>query len=120
MPAVHFMSLDISLEVAFMATALSFAVTGTSLGFYIRFLWWGLWRGKLLSPLAFCPYCNAWWSGLVVSILGGLPWTCWIQGAFTSCLVAAVVQAQWGLAASDEDEIEKIWKREDNGKTVKS
>lgn len=98
--------LDQLVEIIIVAVGVSFVITGASIGKPIRFVGWLLLHRLHLDAIVRCPFCNAWWMGLSISILlsefDPLMWFQWLQAAFASCGVAAIVQAQWGLAA-DED-----------------
>jgi len=103
-PALLFM-----LTIAIEACALSFILTGSSIGSIFRNLWWLVFRRTPLRALAFCPYCNAFWCGLGFSFLHGASWQYSGIFAITSCLAAACVQSKFGLAAEDEKEIAIRW-----------
>jgi hypothetical protein len=88
--------------VALLAFGMSYVVTGSVIGFPVRFVWWKLTRWGSLRHLAFCPACCAWWCGLAVALVTGSPVIIALQDAFVACGVAAAAQSQFGLAANDE------------------
>lgn len=107
-------------RVFLVAAGISYVITGSQIGFWVRLLWWKAthWIPLMsLDALAFCPSCNAWWTGLVAAVSTGSSWIVALQCAFASCLLMAAAQSQWGLAAADEDEIRGFWKGKANGKT---
>lgn len=81
---------------------MAFVVTGSKIGKPIRILAWFLLRHVRLDAVARCPYCCAWWCAFALAALSGLPWWQWLEAAFATCGVSAVVQAQWSLAASED------------------
>lgn len=95
-------ALDQLVCIVLIGLGMSFVITGASIGKPIRFMGWLLLRAIKLDALVRCPFCNAWWMGGALAFLFGLPWEQWLQAAFATCGAAAIVQAQWGLAA-DED-----------------
>ncbi len=109
------MSLILLLQIAFMATAMAYVVTGALIGYPIRALGFLSlrWCPVPLSTVFFCPACNAWWCGAGLALWADLPWQNILQCAFVSCLLAAIVQAQWGLAADDKKAIEKAFSDEE-------
>ena len=103
------------IRVCIIAIGISYVITGSQIGFWVRAVWWLVThRIPLISldTLAFCPSCNAWWSGLVTAILTGSTWVTSLQCAFAACGLSAIVQIQFGLAAADEDKIRGIWRRD--------
>lgn len=105
-------------KVVLMALGVSYVITGSQIGLWIRLLWWKMtaWIPFIhLDALAFCPSCNAWWSGLVTAVLTGSSWVVALQCAFGSCFLAAVAQSQWGLAAADEETIRGFWEGVEDG-----
>jgi MFS superfamily sulfate permease-like transporter len=99
------------LQLAAFAVGLSYVVTGALIGYPLRVLGFLSlrWCPLPLSTLFFCPSCNAWWMGAGLALWAGQSWQHTIQCAFTSCLLAAIVQAQWGLAADDREAIAKAF-----------
>lgn len=87
--------------VAVLAVGVSYVITGSTIGYWVRWLWWHAAHRIHLEALAFCPSCNAWWVGLVTAFLTGSPMWVALQCAFGSCGLAAIVQAWFGLAAED-------------------
>jgi len=96
------------LVLTLLAVGASFVLTGSTIGYPLRWLafrvlgWVG--RGTIwLDSIVRCPYCHAWWEGLAWAWFTGH--TIWesLQAAFVACGAAAIVQAQWGLAAGTED-----------------
>ena len=93
-----FFDLQSTIVLVLVALGISAAITGSKIGYPIRFLWcrimprptWGMVR---------CPYCNAWWSGLVSAIVA-VPdpsrWLAWIGAAFASLGTVRVIQAALG------------------------
>jgi hypothetical protein len=105
---ISLISLPELLVLIIVAVGASFVVTGSTLGYPLRWLafkilgWVG--RGPVwLDSLVRCPYCHAWWEGLFWAIITGHPIWQSLQVAFAACGVAAIVQAQWSLAAGTED-----------------
>lgn len=88
------------------ALGVSFVITGATIGRPLRFIGWWLLRRARLDALVTCPYCNAWWCGLVLAVVTGHGGWQALQTAFTTCLLAAIVQAQWALAANEDFEAE--------------
>ena len=86
------------------ALGLSFVITVSTIGRPIRTVGWYVLRYVKLDPLVRCPYCNAWWCGLVLAILFECNGWQALQAAFTTCVVSAVIQAQWALAANEDFE----------------
>lgn len=85
----------------------SFVVTGSTIGYPLRWLAYRVlgWVGHgpvWLDAIARCPYCHAWWEGFAWAWFTGHSLWPSLQVAFAACGVAAVVQAQWSLAAGDE------------------
>lgn len=85
----------------------SYVITGSTIGYPLRWLayktlgWIGrepVWADSLVR----CPYCHAWWEGLFWAWVTGHSWIEAIQVAFATCVLAAIVQAQWSLAAGAE------------------
>jgi len=105
-------------EVAAVAAGISYVITGSKIGYWVRWLWWHIAHWVHLEALAFCPSCNAWWAGLVTAFLTGSSLWVALQCAFFSCVVMAVVEATCGLAAQDrsiisgEESKEDGWERE--------
>lgn len=81
---------------------MSFVVTGSTIGKPLRIMAWLTLRHTRLDSLARCPYCCAWWCAFALAAVSGLPWWQWLEAAFATCGVAAIVQAQWRLAASED------------------
>jgi len=102
--------LDI-LSVGIVALGVAYVITGSKIGFLVRMPARKLLRWCGLDALAFCPACNAWWGGAVISLVGGFGPLEVIQLAFSSSVIAAVAQARWGLAAEDESTVDETWSR---------
>lgn len=81
---------------------MSFVVTGSTIAKPLRVIAWLTLRHVRLDALARCPYCCAWWCALALAAVSGLPWWQWLEAAFATCGAAAVVQAQWRLAANED------------------
>jgi len=96
---------------SFLATAIAYVITSTKIGFPLRVLGFHAlkWCPLPLSTVFFCPSCNAWWQGVVIGILAGWEWPAVVQLAFTSCLLAAIMQLQWGFAADDMEQIRLLF-----------
>jgi len=103
---------EIATLVAF-AFGLTYIVTGSQIGLFIRFFWCRVlfqWSPvQWLGTIATCPPCNAFWSGALVGLLFG-PLTTFtvLQVAVTSCGVTALIQKILGgdgIAANDVDEV---------------
>ena len=77
--------------VSLLAFGLSYVVTGSVIGAAVRFVWWKITRGGLLSHLAYCPACCAWWCGLAVALATGSPVVIAFQDAFVACGFAAAM-----------------------------
>jgi hypothetical protein len=95
---VKFLDLQQIITLALLAMGVAAVITGSKAGYPIRFLWCRL-APRPLWGLVRCPYCNAWWGGLVgaVVLLPSLEhWLAWLQAAFTSCGVVRVIQAALG------------------------
>lgn len=97
-------NLSAILPVVLAALGLSFVVTGATIGRPIRALGWLVLHRIRLDALVRCPYCNAWWCALGIALTSGLDWYQALQCAFTTCVMAAIVQAQWSLAANEDFE----------------
>jgi len=103
-PLFSLSSTTFLLQVILITLGMSYVLTGSVIGFYVRFVWWHLThRLGNLKTLAFCPSCSSWWIGGLLSLGLGATWPVILQCAFASCGVAAIVQSQFGLAAEDED-----------------
>ena len=116
---MSFFSLHDLLVMVLLAIGGSVVITGSKIGFPIRFVWCYA-MPQVLWGLVRCPYCNAWWTGLVAGILYSpdpTTWASWLQVAFTSCGIVKVIQvfapgdgiamvedfsAVFGLGASEE------------------
>lgn len=99
---------------ALWTVGVAYVITGSQIGFGFRAVW-KLTIGYIpiirkLTALAFCPSCCAWWIGLVSAFLLDKPWWMALQFAFTACGLTAIAQGIAGLAAEDEDEIDKMWR----------
>lgn len=95
-------------QVMLFALGMSFVVTGSTIGVIIRVpVRMTLGRigfGNLtLGGVFTCPYCNAWWGGGLTALILGWSWFQILVAAFSSCVWAAIVQAQWALAADEEE-----------------
>jgi len=105
-------------EVILLSLGISYVITGSLIGFPIRVIG-NLATRRLPIPLKvlfFCPSCNAWWCGFFIAILIKLSWVNWLLCAFSSCIVAAMIQAQCNLAADDMEDIDKIFPMKTKGK----
>lgn len=93
------------------ATGLSYVVTGSLIGFPVRVVGWASmkWCPVPLSTVFFCPSCCGWWMGVGLALWAGLPWQNILQVAFTACVVCAIIESQWGLAADDKQKIIEIF-----------
>jgi hypothetical protein len=112
MVALELVSLSTLLAVVLVAVGMSFVVTGASIGKPLRIVAWLVLRRTRLDALARCPYCCAWWCGAAVALVSGQTWWQLLECAFASCGVAAVVQAQWGLAANEDFDAQRKEARE--------
>lgn len=88
---------------SFIACGISYVITGSKIGYFVRWIWWHMTHRIHLDSLAFCPSCNAWWVGFSISLLHSANLVLAAQCAFSSCLLAAVVEAAFGLAAQDRN-----------------
>jgi len=93
------------------ALGVSQVITGSKIGYPIRFLFclaaWKL-KLKVLWGLMQCPYCNAWWSGGFLAIIYGFDQIQIMQASFTTCGVMAIINAFIGgngIAAAEDFEI---------------
>jgi len=102
------------IQIAFFAVAISHVVTGSLIGYPVRVVGYltTKWCPFPIGTVFFCPYCNAWWMGAGIGAWTGLPWQNIVQCAFTSCVLAAIVNAQWGLAADDRAVIAAHFEKE--------
>ena len=108
MPVIEIVDFSYLMRVVFIAIGISYVITGSQIGFGPRVVWWFITHRipvVSLDTLVFCPSCTAWWSGLVTAILTGSTWQTSLQCAFVACGLGAIIQSQFGLAASDEDKI---------------
>jgi len=100
-------SLQDLVTILIISVGAAFVVTGSTLGYPIRWLAYKMfgWIGHepiWLDSLARCPYCHAWWEGLGWAYFTGHSLPQCLQAAFAACGIAAIVQAQWSLAAGRE------------------
>lgn len=101
------------------AIGTSAVVTGSKIGFPIRFAWCYV-MPRFLWGMVQCPYCNAWWGGLVAGIIYSPSWDhwpAWIQVAFSACGIVRVLQAallREGIAMFEDFE-QAFNKRRDHG-----
>jgi hypothetical protein len=100
--------LNTFIQVVLWAIGITYVVTGSRIGYPLRFVWcflfnrWGLSR---LWALATCPPCNAWWVGFFLAVWHGFNIPTMFQMAFTCCGVVATIQAvglQIGLNANED------------------
>ena len=108
------------LQFSFLATAVAYAITGTKIGKPMRIIGFHSlkWCPLPLSTIFFCPSCNAWWQGFTIGILLGWEWPSIVQLAFTSCLVAAILQLRYGLASDDMEQIRLLFQGKKVGNDV--
>ena len=111
---LDFLPISSVIQVVLLALGLTYVITGSVIGYRVRFLWCAVFKWQPLSrfqAIVRCPSCNAWWTGAATAFIAGLPLTNVIQLAFTSCGVVALLQAFLGGdgIAADED-MEKILK----------
>ena len=109
-------------QLSLWAVSIAYVITGTKIGFPLRVLGFHAlkWCPLPLSTVFFCPSCNAWWQGAAIGILAGWEWPAVVQLAFTSCLLAAIMQLQWGLAADDEEVVANLFDRKKVGQDDKA
>lgn len=106
LPLLPLVDLEVLVTLVVLAVGLSFVITGSTIGKPLRVLAHVL-VGRVglghirLDSLARCPYCNAWWGAFILGFISGLPWWQCLESAFGACGVAAIVQAQWSLAANE-------------------
>ena len=102
------------IQLILFAVGLSYVVTGSLIGFPVRVIGYKSlsWCPVPLSTIFFCPSCNAWWMGAGLGLWANLPWQNALQVAFTACAIAAIIQAQWELAADDKEQVAKIFEKE--------
>lgn len=105
---------NLLVQLILFAVGLSYVVTGSLIGFPVRVLGYKAfsWCPIPLSTIFFCPSCNAWWMGAGLALWADLPWQNVLQVAFTACVVAAVIQGQWSLAADDKEQVAAIFKKD--------
>jgi hypothetical protein len=106
------MDLELLVWITIVAVGMSFVATGSTIGYPLRLIaFHTLGRAQAgplrLDSLLRCPYCNAWWGAGILSYLIACPWWVCLAHAFAACGIAAIVQAQWGLAAHDDFETEE-------------
>ena len=103
-------------QFSFLATAVAYVITGSKIGFPLRVVSFHAlkWCPLPLSTIFFCPSCCAWWAGGTIGLLAGWEWLAVVQLAFTSCLLTALMQLRYGLAADDTEKIRHLF--EDKGK----
>lgn len=100
-------SLSDLVVVVLFAVGMSFVCTGSTIGILVRAPVRAT-LGKVgignltLGSVFTCPYCNAWWGGLLTAALADWSWFQCLIAAFVGCGVAAIVQAQWALAADSD------------------
>jgi hypothetical protein len=110
---------SITCMLTLVAFGMTYVVTGSEIGFGIRFLWcWMLqWNrvSRYFWALVRCPPCNSWWMGLGLGILAGGTATAGFQLAFVSCGFVALIQALLGGngIAADENFMEAFGLEED-------
>ena len=95
-----------------LAAALSFIITGSLAGYYIRLIGYVVLHKIKLDELVFCPSCCATWLGFYIRLLRGghdILRDC-IEAALISYLLTAILQAAFGLAANDRGQIEFLLK----------
>jgi hypothetical protein len=109
---INFWSLVV---ICLVAGGAAYIITGSSAGYIARVVWWTIFRRTPLLPLFFCPSCLGTWTGFLTAFVLRFHWIYCIQAAFATCLFMAVVQQQWGIAASDEDAIEEKFRGKQNG-----
>ena len=110
------------IQFSFLAAAVAHVVTGTKIGFPLRVAGFHAlkWCPLPLSTVFFCPSCNAWWQGFTIGILLGWEWPSIVQLAFSSCLVAAILQLRYGLAADDMERIRLLFQDKKAGNDVET
>lgn len=90
--------LSTTITLILVAIGISAVVTGSKIGYPIRFVWcrllprptWGMVR---------CPYCNAWWGGALAAVAHSpdpAQWLAWLQVAFSACGVMRITQSALG------------------------
>lgn len=100
--------LNIFIQIVLFAVGITYVITGSTIGYPLRFVWCLIFhkcRLPYLWALATCPPCNAWWIGFILAAIYEINLLIMVQMAFTCCGVVAIVQAiglQIGLNA-DED-----------------
>jgi hypothetical protein len=99
MPDITLLTFSNLVAPVLLAIGMAQVVTGSGAGYPLRFvscLILAKLRMRWLWNMVRCPYCCAWWMGLVIGIVTRLEWFQWIQLAFTSCGVMAVIQSALG------------------------
>jgi len=107
---MYFIELSNLIPIVLFALGISQVITGSQIGYPIRFLFclvtWKI-RLKHLWGLVQCPYCNAWWSGAAIAFIYGFCPMQIIQSAFTTCGIMAIINAFIGgngIAAAEDFE----------------
>jgi hypothetical protein len=94
----------------FFTIGLSYVLTGSKVGYPVRFmvcLLLKVVRLTFLWPLVQCPPCFGWWAGLGVGLITGFEIGGAVQLAFTACGVLGIIQAALGgdgIAAGEDFE----------------
>jgi hypothetical protein len=106
-PIIPLIPFETLITLVLIAVGASFVVTGSTIGYPIRWLGYRVlgWVGRdpvWGDSIVRCPYCHAWWEGFIWSLFTGRRIWEALQVAFVACGVAAIVQAQWSLAAGSE------------------
>lgn len=99
MVTLTFLPIEITIQIVLIAIGISYVITGSRIGYPIRFMFCGALNFKGLREfwyLVKCPACNAWWAGAAIAFLAGVTWLQLIAIAFTCCGVVAVIQIALG------------------------
>lgn len=81
------------------AVGVSIVITGTKAGYPVRLIWCWIWRWRYTRwvwDFMRCPYCNAFWSGLLVGWVMQLPLIQLFQVAITTCGLVRILQVALG------------------------
>jgi hypothetical protein len=107
---VTYLALDQLAWMVPLAVGISYVLTCSVIGYWPRFVWCALLKWHPATRywwnILTCPTCNAWWSGLAVTLAYGSGlWPHGVQVAFTSCGVMAALQARYGWQAGEDMEV---------------
>lgn len=105
-----FLPIEHMINIILLTLGISYVITGSRIGYLIRFAFCALTNRKILKELWYlvrCPPCNSWWAGLAVSLLSKASLVQSVAMAFICCGITAVIQHALGgdgLAANEDFE----------------